>query len=155
MPDEREEDYRRAQTIVYRLLKFRMRSERELHEKLDQKKIPGAVIQQTIQHFKDLKLVDDRLFAQQWIVSRLKKPFGLNRIRLELKDKGIDPEITEEALKETTGNYNELEIVTALAKYRASKYKESDPEKIQQRVYAYLLRRGFNMSTIIKALKTL
>ena len=155
MPDEMEEHFRKAQTTVYRLLKFRMRSEKELRDKLEQKKLPGAIIQQVIGHFKSLKLVDDRLFARQWISSRLKKPFGPNRIRLELKKKGIDPETAEDAFKEIAGHYNEADVVNALAKYRASKYNDTDPEKIRQRVYGYLLRRGFNMSTIMKAIKTL
>jgi regulatory protein len=153
--EESEERFRKAQTVVDRLLKFRLRSEQELREKLSRTGFPESTITQTIQHFRDLKLVDDRLFARQWISSRLKKPFGLARIRLELKKKGIDPDLIEQALSEATENYDELEIVTALAKHRASKYPKTDPEKIPQRVYGYLLRRGFSMGNIIKAVKTL
>ncbi len=155
MREKNEERLRKAQQVVYRLLKFRLRSSKELQSKLSEKKFSSSIIKQTIQHFKDLQLINDHTFAQQWISSRLKKPFGVNRIRLELKDKGISPDIIEEALKESTDMYEELAIVTELARYRASKYKNDDPQKIKQRVYGYLLRRGFSTNSIIKAIKTL
>jgi len=152
---EKEERFLKARNSVFRLLNFRLRSEGELREKLAEKSLPIPVIEQTIQYFKDLGLVDDRVFAKQWTASRLKKPFGINRIRLELRKKGISAEIIQETLKEATGRYNELEIVTELANNRALKYKDCDPEKIQQRVYGYLSRRGFSTNTIIKAVKKL
>ena len=155
MREKDEERFRKAQQIVFRLLKFRLRSEKELQRKLKEKKLPGPIIKQTIQYFKDLELIDDHKFAQQWTSSRLKKPFGLNRIRLELKDKGIDVDIIDEALKSAENQYDELKIVTELAQYRASKHRNADPERIKRRIYGYLLRRGFSMNNIIKAIKTL
>ena len=145
----------KARNTVFRLLKFRSRSEKETREKLKAKKLPVSVITQTIAYFKDLDLVNDSRFAKEWTSSRLKKPFGINRIRLELKKKGVDPTVIEATIADATDKYDEFEIVTRLARYRASKYKNIDPEKIQQRVYGYLLRRGFNLSVILKAIKTL
>ena len=155
MREEMEERLRKAQTVVFRLLKFRLRSEKELREKLKAKKLPSPIIKQTIAYFKDLDLIDDRRFARQWTSSRLKKPLGINRIRMELKEKGISPAIIEGALKEVTDQYEESEVVIALAQYRASKYRTCDPEKTKQRVYGYLLRRGFSVNDSIKAIKTL
>lgn len=152
---EKEESFCKARNIVFRLLKFRFHSEEEVRKKLTAKNLPDSVIKQTIQYFKDLGLIDDRRFAQQWISSRLKKPFGINRIRLELKKKGIDSLIIQETLKEATKHYEESEVVTTLARYWASKYKNIAPEKIRQRVYGYLLRRGFNINTIIQVIKSI
>jgi len=156
MDSEKEEKlFCKARNSVFRLLKFRLRSEQELREKLAAKNLPDPIIEQTIQYFKDLDLVDDHAFARQWTASRLKRPFGLNRIRLELRKKGIDAEIIREALKEAAGDYKELDIVTKLANSRALKYKNIGREKAQQRVYGYLSRRGFSASAIIKAVKNL
>ena len=152
---EREEHLSKARNTVFRLLKFRLYSEKKIREKLQAKNLSASVINQTISCFKDLDLINDRRFAREWTSSRLKKPLGVNRIRLELKKKGIDPAVIEAAAKKATGQYNELEVVTRLARYRASKYKNIAPEKIQQRVYGYLLRRGFSINIIIKAIKDL
>ena len=152
---EKEEQFQKAQNTVFRLLKFRLHSEKEICDKLKAKKLPVAVINKTIRHFKNLDLIDDRQFAQHWTASCLKRPFGINRIRLELKKKGINPDIIDEVIKTVTGQYDELEVVIQLAKYRASKYKNVDPQKVKQRVYAYLVRRGFKMNIIIKAIKNI
>ncbi len=150
-----EEGIRKAKKIVYRLLKFRMRSEQELRDKLSIKNLPTPIAEQTICYFKELELIDDVEFARQWTSSRMKKPFGLGRIRLELQKKGIDAGIIDKVLVEAGHQYDELAIVTPLAKHRASKYKNVSPEKIRHRVYGYLLRRGFSTGSVIKALKSI
>ena len=99
---EKEELFSEARNTVFRLLKFRLRSEKEIYGKLKAKNLPASVIKQTIEYFKALDLIDDCHFAQAWTSSRLKKPFGINRIRLELKENGIDQEIIDETIKEKT-----------------------------------------------------
>jgi regulatory protein len=151
----KEELLLKAQNTVFRLLKFRLRSEYEIETKLETKKFPASVIKETIRYFKDLGLIDDTQFARMWVSSRLKRPFGTNRVRLELKQKGVDAQTTDTALREATAEYDESGIVAELARARASKYKNIDLQTKKQRVYGYLKRRGFSMSAIMKAIKTL
>lgn len=155
MRDDRDERLRKAQSIVYRLLKYRLYSEHEIREKLKSRKLPAPIIKRTIQTFKELALIDDGQFARQWIASRLKKPFGPNRIRQELKTKGIDQDIIDRALKEATLEYDEPAVALGCARRRAALSRTDDPEKTKQRVYAYLCRRGFSMNSIMQAIKTL
>lgn len=143
----------RAREAVLRLLKFRFRSEKELWDKLKPKGFSPQTIAQVIQYFKDIDLVDDRQFARKWIFARLAKPFGSGRIRFELKEKGVDPEIIEEELKEAAKDYSEMDIVSELAQRRAAIYKGLAKEKIRQRLYGYLLRRGFNPQTVMKVIR--
>jgi len=150
-----EESIHKAKKIVYRLLKFRLRSEQELRDKLSTKNLPTPIAEQTIRYFKESELIDDAVFARQWTSSRMKKPFGLGRIRLELQKKGIEAAIIDKVLTEAGRQYDELAVVTPLAKHRASKYSNVSTEKIRQRVYGYLLRRGFSTSSVIKALKSI
>jgi regulatory protein len=150
-----EGNFRKAKNTCFRLLKIRLRSEQELRDKLSAKNHPILIAEQTIRYFKDCELIDDRLFARQWTSSRLKKPFGFGRIRLELQKKGIEAAIIDEALTEAGHQYDELAVVMPLAKHRATKYGNVSPEKIRQRVYGYLSRRGFNTNTIMKAIKNI
>ena len=145
----------KAKQTVYKLLDFRLRSEQELRDKLKSKALPVPIIEQTIDYFHELDLVNDQRFAREWISSRLKKPFGLNRIRLELQKKGIDALIIQEALNTASEEFNELETVTALARHRAKKYKGLEPQKLKQRLYGYLTRRGFTANTVLKAINSL
>ena len=150
-----DKNFCKARNIVFRLLKFRLRSEQELRDTLTAKSLPAPAVEQTIRYFKDIDLINDRVFAQQWISSRLKKPFGLNRIQLELKKKGIEADIIQEAIRKIMDDYDEQAIVTGLMQHRLNQYKGVDTDKIKQRMYGYLLRRGFNSNIIFKAIKTL
>jgi len=152
---DKDQNIRKAKGIVFRLVKFRLRSEQELRDRLTAKNLPLPTIEQTIRYVKDMGLINDCLFAQQWITSRLKKPFGINRIRLELKEKGIDAEIIKKAIAEVMPGYDEQTIVTELVRHRLRVYKNIDPEKTKQRIYGYLLRRGFNTNASLKAIENI
>lgn len=145
----------KAKSCVFRLLKFRPYSEEEVRVRLGRKKFDAAVIKETIQYFKEIHLIDDRLFAQRWISERMNKPLGRRRILFELRSKGIDEDIIREELADAADTYAEEDIAAALARKQAGKYKNLDPRKVKQRVCAFLLRRGFDSEAIEKALRTL
>ena len=153
--EESSKELTRAKNTVFRLFKIRQQSEKEVIEKLQRKQIPTEAIKKAVRYFTELELIDDRKFAKGWINARLKKPFGFNRIRQELKNKGIAQDIIDEELAKATSDYPQSEVVVALAKRRAEKYYDIPEEKIKQRVYGYLVRRGFHSADIFKALKEL
>lgn len=142
-----------AKKSVERLLKIRPRSQKELTDKLKYQEFDQATIDQTLDYFKGLKLIDDREFARQWIQWRAARPFGSNRIRFELKQKGVSQDIIEELLKIFKENVSEEETVTELAKRRKALLKGLEPDKLRTRLYGYLLRKGFSPATVIKVLK--
>jgi len=144
-----------ARNTVYRLLKFRIRSEKEIKDKLKAKNVADELIDETVVYFKELGLIDDRRFAREWISSRLLKPFGIKRIRHELEIKGIDCDILEEELKKAFQDDREEEIVFQLARNQAERYKGIDPLKAKQRLFSYLSRRGFNTDVIYKTIRQL
>lgn len=146
---------RKARSRVFRMLKLRLHSEHEIVSKLEKNHFSQEIINQTVGYFKDLQFIDDRLFAQKWIESRLLKPFGFIRIAFELKNKGIHQDIIDEEITKYKDEYPETEAVCDLAKKRAHKYRNLEPEKIKQRVYGYLSRRGFSPNTIYKAIQDL
>ncbi len=152
----KQDEIRKARALGYRLFKIRPRSSKELQDRLKQKSFSEPVVAETIEYFTQLGLIDDRQFTKAWIASRLNKPFGFRRIKEELKIKGIDPEIVKEAIAEIADNgYPEDEIVRKLAQKRAKKYPPAAKQLIQQRVYGYLVRRGFSTSAVMKAIKEL
>ena len=156
MNDQRsDQSLQKAKQIVLRLLNIRLRSEKEIQDKLATKRYAKQDIKQTLHYFKKLGLIDDRQFAKEWISSRLSKPLGSSRIRLELKAKGIDNEISQDELMQAFKDYPEFKIVDKLAQHRALQYTGIDSEKIKQRVYGYLTRRGFTTAAIDKAVEKL
>ena len=64
---------------------------------------PGAGRANTRSRAMASGLLDDRAFTKSWINYRLARPFGFRRIIQELKAKGIDQEIIEQAVAEVEG----------------------------------------------------
>ena len=156
MSESVEKELKRAITSIDRLLMYRLRSRSELIDKLTTKGFKEDVIEAALSYFEKLNMIDDSVFARAWITSRLKKPFGKNRIRQELMIKGVSKDIIKQELDSAMEtNYEELEVIRELAEHRLSKYKNIDEDKKKQRLIGYLQRRGFNTSEIIKVVREL
>lgn len=137
------------------LLKFRLRSEKELYERLKKKKFPEGEIKKVIAFLKEKKFIDDQAFVKALVNSRLRQSIGLKRIRQELRQKGIATEVIDNKLGEVKGDYSESEIVGNLALGRLKKLKAVEPSKAKSRVYGYLIRRGFSPDIVIDTLNKL
>lgn len=142
----------RAQRYAFLLLKFRPRSEKEIRERLGRKNFSGDVIENTIRFLAEKKFLDDRIFAEAWIDSRINKPFGLMRLKNELRGKGIDARIIDESIARIGKNYSEEAVVERSVREKIYKLKGLDRAKVKSRVYAYFLRRGFTPSVVIEVL---
>lgn len=97
-------------------------------------------------------LVDDRLFAEGKVASRRRRGDSARRIRMQLRDKGVDPEVIDRALADEDGEDRraaELEAAWRLARrrrlgpYRAAGQR---PEH-RDRDLAALARAGFDIDT--------
>lgn len=145
--------FQKAQAYAFLLLKFRLRSENEIRQRLKRKKFEETLIDKTISFLKEKGFVDDRVFAKAWIDSRIRRPLGLKRLSQELKIKGVSEDIISEQILEAKKSYSEQVIVLDLAKERIKKLKRVEPKKAKQRIFGYLMRRGFSVDTVIEALK--
>lgn len=145
--------YLKAKEYAFLLLKFRLRSEKEITERLKQRNLPEQAIKETIVFLKEKKFIDDLVFAKTWVSSRLRRPFGLRKIKQELAQKGLAKEIIQDALAQAKEHYNESQVVSQLAQQRFSKLKSIEPLKAKARVYGYLMRRGFSPDVIMEVIR--
>ena len=146
------QSFANAKTAVFRYLKYRPRSEREIIEKLRGKDFSEEIIQQAVSYFKRIGSLNDAQFALGWTRSRLNKPFGIRRIRMELKYKGVADDLITNAVDDATQDYEEHKTILKLAERRLRKYAHVDKQKARRRLYEYLARRGFNSGAIVKTL---
>lgn len=142
----------KAKNYCFLLLKFRLRSEHELLERLKNKKFDQETSEKAVSFLKEKGFIDDKAFAKIWIQSRLKKPLGLRRLTQELRVKGINKEIIENQIENIKHNYSEEEVIGEIVKKKLSKTKNIDPQKAKERIYGYLLRRGFSPDVVIDVL---
>ena len=139
-----------------RFLSYRPRSEKEVKDKLKVQSSkfkvenPTAIIEKVIQKLKEYKFIDDVEFAKKWIESRLRfKPRSLRLIKMELKQKGIDPEIINNL--QLTIN-SDLESAKKLVEKRIERLKGLDKQKVYEKLGRFLASKGFNWDTIKKAI---
>lgn len=143
----------RARDYVLRLFKIRMRSEKEVRDKLKLKQYEADVIENTVLFLKKACLLDDALFAKLWVASRLKKPLGLRRLGFELKVKGVPQEAIDEALTNVQKDYDEGSVLQGLIQVKMKKMKDLAPDKRKARLYAWLLRRGYSPDAVRDAMR--
>lgn len=153
--DRQSHSAEKARAYAFLLLKFRLRSENELLARLKQKGFSEDIAKDTVNFLKEKEFIDDRIFAKGWVSARLKRPFGLRRIKQELISKGLDKQIIEVSLLQAKKDYSESQIVSQLAQKRFSRLKNIEPLKAKARVYGYLLRRGFSPDLVSEIIKQL
>ncbi|MBR3396771.1 MAG: regulatory protein RecX [Lachnospiraceae bacterium] len=146
-------DVRGSRTVSARekaldILLYRMRSEKELYDKLIEKGYPEEECADAVEYAKHFGYVNDAEYARQYVYSR-----GISKGRLllkkELREKGIGDELIEAALEELPESH---EVLLSLLEKKYGEPHELD-EKEFRRAYSFLLRKGFNNSSVITALK--
>ena len=82
-----------------RFLGYRARTAREVERHLDEKQYGEVEVYETVERLKDLGLVDDKLYAENFIRTRLAaKPVSRRRLYEQLLSHEIDRQTIEEAL---------------------------------------------------------
>lgn len=145
----REESKAPIRAKALRLLDQRMRSRKELVERLEAvEEFPTSMIEEVVDDLTRSGLVNDELFASEWVrqrfASRGKSKMVLNR---ELQEKGIDASLRAVALEQITHNAEE-EVARKLAAKKTATIKSVAPDfnskqKDLRKVVGVLARRGF------------
>lgn len=110
------------------------------------------IIDDTIEHLKLLVLLDDNFLVKGVIESMLRKGKGAQEVKRKLREKKIDPDIAEEhleALEEDEEGISEAIEKAVFTYTRKSVYlREEDLRKRQQKLFSFLMGRGFNVGQI-------
>ncbi len=144
-----EQEYRAALAKAYRLLSVRNRSEKELRNALARAKYQTEVVAAVLEKCREQRFIDDAKFAQQFVQSRLRnRPMGRERLKIELRNKGISDAIIAATLDEAFAPEDTLTLANQLADKQRKRLASLPPAKAQQRLADFLRRRGFDWETI-------
>lgn len=146
--DELEVAYLRADHFIA----YRARTQLEVSRKLQQLGYSEGIIRHTLDRLNMNGLLDDRQFAVQWVDSRsASKPRGRRLLELELRQKGVDSETIENTLLPV----KEDELSLSAGKAYASRLQGLDWIEFRRKLSQYLLRRGFDYSTILPVVSSI
>lgn len=126
-----------------RLLATRPRTESELRRRLSAAGLETGVVDDAMGRLTQLGLVDDEAFARQWVEERSRKSGKSSRaLRSELRSKGVDGDVVEEAV-ETCRDGDERRAEEAAARW-VHRVSGLPVAAQAQKIVAMLVRRGFD-----------
>lgn len=135
-----------------KLLSLRDRTEKELTEKFIKKGYKEQEIALVIDKLKQLDYLNDYKFALKWVRMRLEqKLLGKERIRQELKSKGISDEIISYCLEEIDQDL----VATNIKRLLDKNYPNLDKSDFKQlrRAGNFIQRRGYSVRDFLKVLE--
>ncbi|ABB23294.1 recombination regulator RecX [Pelodictyon luteolum] len=141
-----------ASAHAFKLLGLRSHSQMELETKLKKKGFEGAHIAGAIERLKELKLIDDRAFAEEFLRSRSRmKQAGRMKLRMELRKRGISDAIIDVLLKSHDTSAPCLEA----AKKKMRALGSSPGVREKEKLVRFLQGRGFMWEEIRETLQVL
>ncbi len=155
-----ESSYGKLKAVALDYLLLRTRSKKEFRDYLFRKTLStydkkgkkiirytDAQAKRVYKHFLNTKYLDDEFFAKTWVENRnLKKGVSKKKLYQELRQKGIEDHVIEQALG-ASGRDDLGELKKVLTK-KAERYKGDDNKLIR-----YLASLGFNYEDIKKAIE--
>ena len=133
-----------------------MRSEAELRRLMRQRVEPDergeAVVAAVVARLKEHGYLNDAAFAETYARLRQEnEKLGQRRVRQDLKQKGVRPELIADTLEARYGQANEEAL--ARAHLERKRIRKPENEKETARVMRRLVTAGFSTSVIYKILR--
>lgn len=148
-----ERSYPFAMEKAVALLAMRSRTQQEIADALRKNAYPERTIARVMARLDEAGYINDTDFAEQWAASRTTKGMGTRRIRMELRQKGVDSEAIDEALS-AIDHDDMLSGALKAARKAASGKSLADP-KDRQKIFDALARRGYGYAEARQALEAL
>lgn len=141
---------KRATKRAMHLLEKMDRTEYKLREKLSEGGYPDEAIEDAIGYVKRYHYLDDERYARNYVFLAQDRK-SRKKLSIELYQRGIKKELIDQILEEEYEADEEKQICQLLEK------RGFDPktcsEKERQKLYQFLLRRGFQSSDICKVMR--
>lgn len=144
---------KRAKLRAMNLLKSREYTTKQLHDKLKQGGYPEDIITLALDYVASYHYTDDLRYAVSYMQSH-ETDKSRRRIEQDLMRKGIGKETLEKAWQTWEargGEQDEQQMISELLEKRGYCPREADIRE-KQRLYGFLMRRGFSGEQVRKAL---
>jgi len=141
---------REIEQAALRLLASREHSRAELRRKLGPRAADEGLLERVLDGLEAQHALSEQRFVETYIASRKRKGFGPVRIRMELREKGVDSNLVRDWLDE-----NDLEWDEVLEQTARRKFGPTPPADFRERGkrVRFLEYRGFSPDRIRRFLQ--
>ncbi len=149
----KEDNYLKCKTTALRIVEKSYKSEKELIDKLILKGYDNEAIDKTMNVLKEYNFINDENYVKMYIKDKVKL-VGKKKIKYDLAKKGISDKIIDEEIynidseDERNTAYN-----LAIKKYNTIAKRESDRFKLSQKLYRFLLSKGYGYDIVSNVVK--
>ncbi len=144
-----------ARNIVLNQLNFMPRSRKELETTLAKRHVEPDVAKSVLDRFEEIGMVDDTAYAELLVRSRCNtKRVSRSVLRQQLRQKGVDQEIIEDALMVVTDE-DELRMATELVEKKLRAMSSLAPEVRKRRLFGLLARKGYGTHIALRVINDL
>ena len=150
-----EDNYIKCKNTALKTIERTYKSEKELAQKLALKGYDDHIINRTINFMKEYNLLNDNNYATIYFKDKSIN-IGKKKIKYSLLQKGIDEEIIESELEKI--NNDEVKAIVyemALKKYKVFSKRENDNYKLTQKLYRFLMGKGYDYDLIKDVVKSI
>ena len=150
--DVETDQHQTARNIVLRQLSAAPKTRHQLAEKLRSREIEDTVVEEVLDRFEEVELIDDVAFAESWVRSRHRsKGLARKALSMELRQRGIADHEAALALEQISDD-DEWAAAHDLVMRKLSRMTvpdSTDPESHQQRdrivrrLVGMLARKGY------------
>ncbi len=136
-----------AREIALRQLTVRARTRVELARALARKHVPEDAAEVVLDRLEEVGLIDDAVFARDWLAAGGRRQKGRRVLLGELAEKGVDAELIAAAATELEAE-RDYEVASAFAARKAAGLAGLEPPVRYRRLAGALARRGFPASVV-------
>lgn len=141
---------KRARRRVMHLLERMDHTEAQIRMKLRQGFYPEDIIEDAVSYVKGFHYLDDARYAENYVRSQ-KNRKSRGSMRMELQGKGIEKELIEQAIEKECRQEDEHELIQKWIEKKHYSGETADLKE-KQRMYRFLMRKGFQSEDILHAL---
>ncbi len=149
----KEDNYLKCKNTALRIVEKTFKSEKELRDKLILKGYENEEIDKTIKFLKKYSFISDDNYTKMYVKDKSRLQ-GKKKIKYDLMKKGISENIIEEEISNIDrDDERETAYNLAIKKYNTIAKREDDKFKLSQKLYRYLLTKGYDYDTVSYAVK--
>ena len=138
---------------VLRYCAYQDRCVQEVRKKLVTFDMPDSEREKILKLLVDEGYLDDERYASTFVRSKIHlKKWGVNKIRMALKMKGISDEIISNALSEIDPEIYSEELIKVL---KSKKINETDPYKRKAKLAQYAMQKGYEPGLVWDVLRVI
>ena len=149
----KEDDYIKCKNAALKIVEKSYKSEKELKDKLLLKGYDNLTIDKTLNFLKEYNFLSDTNYVKMYVKDRSRLQ-GKKKIKYDLIKKWINDNLIEEEISNIDEDEErEVAYNMALKKYNVLSKRESDKYKLSQKLYRFLLSKGYDYDIVSYAVK--